>query len=280
MANDIIRDSVRDRIDTAIREAQSAMNVDHPGMRGRIREIAVGNLFEPMLTGQVNIGTGKIIDHTGVQSRETDVILYSKNIHPAHLYSDRTMDGLFPAETSLYAIEVKSQITSSEMRDAIEKARILRELKYTSGLYDQLGRAIQHPLNMVVPAVFAFSTDLTEGGTSEIERYIGLDPEAEFNPLIKVICVVGRGYWYFRRDDSFDGAGLARWWYWEPTEDHDEVISFLAGVLNTIPDAIAFRGRPRFGDYMISKTGVVSKECIWKAATGHPEKFWLTRASE
>jgi len=77
-------------------------------------------------------------------------------------------------------------------------------------------------------------------------------------------CVVGKGYWSFRRDDSFDGVSLRRWRYWEPTAEHIEVIGLLSGILNTIPDAIASRGRPRFGEYILPKRGVPIKECFWK----------------
>lgn len=280
MVNDSIRILVRDRIDTAIREAQSATEVDHPGMRGKIREIAIGNLFEPLLTGQVNIGTGKIIDHKGFQSQETDVILYSKDIHPSLLYSSRTTDGLFPAEASLYAIEVKSKVTSTEIRDAIGKARTLRELEYTSGIYDALGRSIQHPLTPVIPAFFAFDSDLTEGGMSEIDRYVGLDSDAELNPLIRAICIVGRGYWYFHSNGFFDGVSLGRWWYWEPTAEHDEIIGFLSGVLNTIPDSIASRGRPRFGKYMLPRGGVIAKECFWRDTPAGPQRFRISGGEE
>lgn len=89
MANQLVRDKIKAYINAAISEAQSAAEIDHPGMMGTIREIAIKNLFEPLLTGQTNIGSGKIIDFTGFQSQETDVIIYSKNIHPAILYSHR-----------------------------------------------------------------------------------------------------------------------------------------------------------------------------------------------
>lgn len=280
MVNDSIRNSVCGRIDTAIREARDASAIDHAGMRGRIREIATGNLFEPLLTGQINIGTGKIIDHKGFQSQQTDVILYSKVILPSLLYSNRTDDGLFPAETSLYAIEVKSKSTSVEIRDAIEKARTLRELEYTSGLYDALGRPIQHAVPRVVPAFFAFDSDLAKEGKSELERYIQLDPDAELSPLVPVICVVGKGYWYFRRNDSIDGISICRWTYWAPTEGHDEVIGFLSGILNTIPDMVAARLRPRFGQYMLPKEGVIAKECFWRHTSNGPERIPISRAGE
>lgn len=156
MVNELVKSSVRDYIDTAIRDARSAAAVNHSGMRGTIREIAIKNLFAPLLTSQNDTGSGKIVDHTGFQSQETDVIIYSRGIHPPILYSDRTDLGLFPAETCIYAIEIKSKVTAAEIQDAMGKARTLRELKYASGLFDSSGRSFQHPLTPVIPAFFCF----------------------------------------------------------------------------------------------------------------------------
>jgi len=262
MANQLVRDKVKAHINAAISEAQIAAEVDHPGMMGTIREIAIKNLFGPLLTGQTDIGSGKIIDFNGFQSQETDVIIYSKNIHPAILYSHRTDIGIYPAETCIYAIEVKSKATASNIRDVIEKGKTLRNLKYSTGLYDPFGRGISHQITPVIPAFFAFGTDLSE--KSEIDRYIELDPEGEFSPVIPVICVAGKGYWYYRRDTTPSGDSIGKWWHWAPSTDYNEIFGFLSGILNTIPDAVASRGRPRFGEYLLPEVGMPAKEYFWR----------------
>ncbi len=262
MANELVRNKIKNYIEKAIEEAQNAADLDHPGMMGTIREIAIKNLFEPLLTGQTKIGNGKIVDFTGFQSQETDVIIYSNNIHPAILYSPRMDIGVYPSETCIYAIEVKSKATAENIRDAMEKARTLQRLKYTSGLYSPDGIAIQHQVIPVIPVFFAFGSDLKE--KSEIDRYIELDSEAEFNPLIPVICVVGKGYWYYRRDTTPNGDSIGKWFHWAPSKDHNEIFGFLSGILNTIPDRIASRGHPRFGEYLIAEVGKPDKEYFFR----------------
>ncbi len=246
MPNELFRHFVSDTIDSTIRLAQSAPSVGHPGMTGSIREIALKNIFRPILTDVADIGSGKITDHRGHLSKETDVIIYSKDINPPILYDTKNDLGIFPAETCLYAIEVKSKSNSAEIQDAIEKAQLIKEMEYTSGIYDELGREHQHTLTRIVSAFFAFSSDLKE--KSELDRYLGLDSDGKTDPLIRAICIVGRGYWYFDKHNQC-------WWYWKPTSDHGEVIAFIGGVINTIPDAIASRGRPRFGKYLINTSG-------------------------
>ncbi len=102
MANPIFRQRAIDLVRGAIREAQSASLLDHSGLVGRVREIVVNNLVKPFLPSAFDVGTGKIADSKGFQSRETDLVIYSKAVLPPVLYSER--DGVFPAEASFYAI--------------------------------------------------------------------------------------------------------------------------------------------------------------------------------
>jgi len=99
---------------------------------------------------------------------------------------------------------------------------------------------------------------------AEIERYIKLDRDADFDPLIRAICIVGKGYWYYRRDTTASGDSIGKWWCWEANKEHDEVMSFLGAILNTIPDSIASRGRPRYGKYIITNEGTPAREVFWK----------------
>ncbi len=249
MANQTYRNMVSSNIDNAIRLAQLASDVNHPVIKGDIREIALKHIFRPLLTNVVDIGTGKIIDHKGTESDQIDVIIYSNVINPPILYDLENSDlGLFPSETSLYAIEVKSVASATTIKEAIENLKKIWNLEYVSGIYDKFGNAIQHSLSLIVPTFFAFDSDLSGNGKSELDRYFELDPNAKTKPIIRVICVIGKGYWYFNEIDS-------AWYYWASTHDHDEVMSFLGGIINTYHDSIASRGRPRFGQYIIAREG-------------------------
>lgn len=247
MPNPLFRKFISDNVESAIKSAETASEVRHTGTIGDIREIALKNIFRPILTDMEAIGSGQITDHRGYLSDQTDIIIYSKDINPPLLFDPMKSDkGIYPAETCIYAIEVKSQANASEIRDAIKKAKKIREMKYTPGMHDKFGREINHNINLIVTAFFAFSSDLKE--KSEIERYLELDLEGKTTPAINVICIVNKGYWFFNEHDK-------SWWWWEPTPDHGEVISFLGGIINTIPDAIASRRHPRFGTYLINTNG-------------------------
>ena len=242
MPHKLFRDRVITMINTAINDARDAADMDHAGLRGRIREIALNTLLQPLLPGGFSVGTGKIIDHTGAMSPEIDLVIYSKDVLPPIMYSER--DGVFPVEACFYAIEVKSKATVDEIRDAIYKAERLQTLQYLSGTYDSKGAAITHHIDKVVPVFFAFETNLNN--KSELDRYFENDPNGKTAPCIPVICVPERGYWYFHWYDQ-------RWVFYPPAPERDEVIDFLSGVVNTLPDSRFKRSRPRIGNYLMGQ---------------------------
>ena len=244
MPNSIFRQRAINIVSAAVKESDSASLLDHSALRGRVREIVVDRLMQPFLPSAFEVGTGKIADSKGFRSRETDLVIYSKAVLPPVLYSGR--DGVFPAEASFYAIEVKSTVTSQEVDDAIEKARELGKLTYTSGEYDDAGRSTPHPFLPIIPALFGFSSDLAEGGKSDLDRYLERDSGGGSSPSITVICIVGRGYWWFK-------AAERRWAFHPPTPEGDEVVDFVSGVINTLPNSLAARRRPRLGLYLMTR---------------------------
>lgn len=241
MPNEIFRH----RLQTAIQNAQKAYTdaslVDHAGLRGRVREILAEQLLTLVLPSPFEIGTGKIVDSYGAQSAETDIIVYSKSILPPILYSAR--DGIFPVEASFLALEVKSRLTSFELDDAMTKASRLRKLSYISGLHSPSHEAIAHELTPVISVVFAFGSDLVS--KDELERYSERDPEWKSNPLIRAICVIGHGYWWFNKERS-------SWIVHPPTPDLEEVVEFLALASNTAIYSLKRRGQPRLGKYLMT----------------------------
>ena len=121
----------RERISLAVRgaiaEARLAAELHHPGLIGTAREILVERLLRPVLPAFLEFGTGKITDSEGRQSRQTDIVVYSPDIMPASLYDNHT--GIFPIEACFYSIEVKSTISSTELRKVVDNATQLYTLQ-------------------------------------------------------------------------------------------------------------------------------------------------------
>ena len=246
MPNKIYRDRIINQIEYAVREAENATKIEHPGLLGRIRELSASHVFGPLLPSGFEIGTGKICDREGNLSSEADLVIYNKSILPPVMYSER--EGVFPIEACFYAIEVKSKATASEVRDAIQKGQEIMKLEYAN---PSSSDKLKH-LSLVVPTFFAFGSDLSDSGMSELQRYAKYDPEWKTDPVIKAICVVGKGYWYH---SSKDGC----WFFHPPTPAHDEVIDLVSGVVNTLAKAPTQVRQALLGQYLMLARSVFKK---------------------
>ena len=244
MPSKLIRDEFISSINLALRRYESSAGLDHAPMVGRVREIFTENLLKPILYPGTEIGTGKIVDSLGNVSAETDLVVYSRNTLPPYVYGHSV--GVYPVESCIYAIEVKSKLTANEVKTSIQKVHKLRQLKCLYSFYPlNFTQPYGPACTFTIPVLFSFSSDLSETGKTEIERYRELDPDANTSPAFPVICVAGRGYWRFetKRDKPC-------WIHHPPTGDHDEIIDFISGISNTIPEQVWMRGHPRYGHYI------------------------------
>ena len=245
MANEIFRSELKKEIRSALQAYSDASQLDHSGLRGRVREILTEKLLRPILPPGVEIGTGKIVDHLGNLSSETDIVIYSRGVLPPLVYGHAT--GLFPIEACVYALEVKSVLTATELRSSIERVKRLKTLQYLRSFYPLNFPAPVGPAaSQVIPALFAFSSDLNPEGKTEIERYRECDGSADHSPLIPVICIATHGYWWFKPDEPG-----RKWIKHLSTPEHDEIIDFIGGLANTIPIELIKKGQPYYGNYII-----------------------------
>ena len=238
--NKAYRDLIASRVTGTIEAAKAMAAITHAGLKGQLRETLIRDLFRPLFPADVGIGTGQIVTIDNQLSPQIDVILYDRRILPGVLYEGTT--GLFPIEAVTAVIEVKSTLTASELTTAIDSARMLSTATYQSGLRDPYsGAVLQHKIERLVPAVFALSTDLTEGGKSELDR-LGELGGAD-GDTIRCICVVGRGYWF----------SIADKWYPGPQpDDVAEVLAFIASISDSIERIASTRYRPSLAHYLFS----------------------------
>lgn len=251
---------LRGKINGAISLAKAASGFTHQGLKGEAREILIAQLFRPLLPSDIGVGTGQILcSYSGRLSSQVDIILYDQSILPPVLIDDRV--GIFPIESVLYAIEVKSVLTAGELASAHNNAlKLEMEFGYRPGLKTENGKEKQHSLTKVTSAVFALSSKLKK--SSEAERYIQIHGKSA--PAIRAICVADREYW-------FEASGF---WYGTPeVEQSDPVLAFLTGVMNTYRSTAKSRGYPLLGHYIAPDGPVTAKLCdlaIW----GDVFRFW------
>lgn len=91
----------------------------------------LSDLLRPFLTHDFGLGSGIIVNQKGKESRQTDIIVYDKNIIPPFIKESHI--GVYPAESVIVTIEVKSNLrkdsisgTESALRHLYEVVTILR----------------------------------------------------------------------------------------------------------------------------------------------------------
>jgi hypothetical protein len=224
---------MRSKVLGALEAARAVQGMTHPGLKGRVREILLGELFRPLLPADVSIASGQIVQcNSGRLSRQHDVILFDASILPPLAFDPSA--AIIPIESVLYTIEVKSKLTKAELEKAHKSAKELSSFQYLTGPSGQTGQ--------LVSVVFALESDIASAEFSEPKRYHHLYGEEV--PYLKAICIAGGGYWYEHKGNWLRVGGEL---------PGDDVLAFIGGVMNTSKEIAATRGPQKLGNYLIEK---------------------------
>jgi len=109
--------------------------LQHKLTKGELRELFVTNILKHFLTSQFDVGTGIIINQKEEQSNQTDIVIYDNRILPPFIKEQNI--GIYPAESVVGVIEVKSRLTRDTILKSEESSRILNEKIYnpSSSIY-------------------------------------------------------------------------------------------------------------------------------------------------
>lgn len=234
--NTIYRSLFVSRVAAAIGAAKAVAVVTHSGVKGTIREILLRELFRPLLPADIGVGTGLIATNQGDLSPQQDVVIYDKRILPPVLFENI---GIFPIESVLATVEVKTTLTAAELVSAYNNAATIQNYRYLSGERNsETGQPVLHTVKNLIATVFALGTDLSTGGKTELQRYQEIHSSGEWP--IRAICVLGRGYWFFKNE----------WCYEDADAEHREIVAFLVGLLHTFAEVAETRRRPDLAAYI------------------------------
>ncbi len=101
--------------------------LDHPGLQGEENEAILRNLLRRFLPTKYGVGSGVVIDHTGQQSNQCDIVIYDAAAYPPIFAL--TSVHLFPVELVYATIEVKTTLTAAKAGEAIENIHSVRTLQ-------------------------------------------------------------------------------------------------------------------------------------------------------
>lgn len=103
--------------------------VNHNGGKGAVREDAFAGFLREYLPKRYSVGSGEVVSSENRVSRQCDIVIYDAEQCPRLLASDS--HSIFPIESVYGVVEVKSTLTSEELRKAYDVVRSVKSLAST-----------------------------------------------------------------------------------------------------------------------------------------------------
>ena len=104
-----------------VEQFDDARAATSPGTVGDAMEQPVRDQLEQILPRGIGVGESFVIDSAGGTSRQTDVILYEKEICPIFSVNNTPGTTYYPCESVIAIGEVKSTLDRGSLEDAFKK---------------------------------------------------------------------------------------------------------------------------------------------------------------
>ncbi|MDR6946405.1 hypothetical protein J2Y39_000985 [Pseudomonas sp. 2957] len=168
-------------------------SIHHNGEKGSLREAFLVNLIQLFLPFNYGIGSGIVIDRSGKQSVQADIIIYDKRAMPPLLESSGR--GVYLIDSVVRVIEVKSNIRKSSLDQFAEMIECFNPANPQGLKLASHGKLHGGVGYYPVCAMFGFQSD-----------YRGFADECARNPVIEksqsLICIDGVGLWTHNQNYS------------------------------------------------------------------------------
>ena len=124
-AKDFVQNLAQDLVDSFARAGQATT----PVLVGTAREQAVRLKLEKLFPQAVGVSTGCVIDIENKTSKQTDIIIYEKDICPVFSINDTPESSYYPCESVIAVGEVKSTLNTADLLDGFSKIESVKNLK-------------------------------------------------------------------------------------------------------------------------------------------------------
>lgn len=206
--------------------------INHTGEKGSFREMFLAEIIEPFLPHHYGIGSGVIVDYEGRQSSQTDVIIYDKRLMPA-IFAKKG-NGIYPIDSVICVVEVKSTLNTSEIKKIIPSAYKLSP-KNPEGLkMTERNSGATYPLY----AVFAYTSDAKD--KDERARFRECCPAkiTAGGDLVRLITILDKGTWRITKSDRINGA------------IYENASIFLMSLLDAAENMSSSRNKHQLSDWL------------------------------
>jgi len=154
--------------------------------KGELRELFISNVLNPFLTTQFGIRTGIVINQKEEQSRQIDIIIYDNRILPPFIKEQHI--GIYPAESVVGTIEIRSALDKPAILRSEESAKILHGKIYNPSASIYKDYEYIRPLS----ATLGFYGSGTKELRDSEKGKLWLEEHIKYN---FAICLIGKFSW-------------------------------------------------------------------------------------
>lgn len=166
----------------------------HRPSKGAAREFVLKELLRRHLPQKLAVGSGLIVSSDGRTSKQMDIVIYDALNTPIMYMADELQ--IFPVECVYAVIEVKSFLSSAELRKSVENIRSVKGMPKTAYIINKspiektvnlYGKELEH--FPIIGLVFAYSS--IKNIKILKDKLIELDDSVTENN-IDTICILNR----------------------------------------------------------------------------------------
>jgi hypothetical protein len=162
----------------------------HSATKGSEAEQVLREFLNKHLPQRFRAATGILIDTNNELSKQTDVIIYDALSSPVYRFSEEAM--ILPVDTAASVIEVKSRLTSDELRDAYKKIASVKTLrKRPSSEMDREATGSKLKMASTLGVIFAFTSDISIETVAERMSELNQKFESQAWPDMVVLLDIG-----------------------------------------------------------------------------------------
>nr|MDO8100129.1 hypothetical protein [Candidatus Njordarchaeota archaeon] len=195
----VLYDYFKDSADVLLAEYNRSKGQESTTNVGSNREMFCNMFLRHVLPPRLRVSNGEIMDSDGKTSNQLDIIVIRDDCPSLHYGKSNT----FLVEGVFAVIEVKSNLTTAELRDSMEKLKRVGSLTATGSTLVQSSphKFDQIVFNRPLRYVFAYESATWETLTKELVK-------TENSDVADMICVLNRGALFPR--PSLDGFGTGK----------------------------------------------------------------------
>lgn len=232
----MLKDIIKARFNHIIDLFDLTAQIDHTVEKGGFREYFVSQLIRPLIPNHFGIGTGIIIDHRGRQSPQIDLLIYDRRTLQPIFEADNR--GIYPIDSVIAVIEIKTKLTSTDLRTLEKTALCFLPGEHPESLYIVTPGTMENPDDPIHPltkypiySIFAYTSDAA--GREEGDRIKDYCNDISWRGF-RLIGVADKGIWKFN-DDANDFERVEY-------EEDEFIIKYLHQLLSELENIAKSRG--------------------------------------